>query len=62
MAGSSGGNEAGLRAVVEAMLQSASFLYRTELGTLQGDAYPLTAWEIASEPETVTARAASACR
>jgi hypothetical protein len=40
----------GIRAVIEAMLQSASFLYRTELGgDASGDSVTLTPWEIASE-------------
>ena len=41
----------GIHAIVEAMLQSAAFLYRTELGAdgASGSTVPLTPWEIASE-------------
>ena len=42
----------GIRAILEAMLQSPSFLYRTELGSAAssgGATTPLTPWEIASE-------------
>ncbi|HEY2515454.1 MAG TPA: DUF1592 domain-containing protein [Polyangiaceae bacterium] len=45
------GAEDGIRAIVEAMLQSAGFLYRTELGAdgTTASTAPLTPWEIASE-------------
>jgi hypothetical protein len=46
---SSAGFESGIRAIVEAMLQSPSFLYKTELGAQAGGEYALTAYEIASE-------------
>jgi hypothetical protein len=41
----------GIRAILEAMLQSPSFLYRTELGNAAdaGGTITLTPWEIASE-------------
>jgi hypothetical protein len=38
----------GVEAVVSAMLQSPSFLYRRELGTASGGAYKLTPYEIAA--------------
>ncbi|MFT3765236.1 MAG: DUF1592 domain-containing protein [Minicystis sp.] len=44
------GFAAGIEAVIAAMLQSPSFLYRTELGAHQGKGeYRLTGWEVASE-------------
>ncbi len=43
--------DAGIRAILEAMLQSPSFLYRTELGdsTATSGTVALTPWEVASE-------------
>jgi hypothetical protein len=43
------GFDGGVRAIVAAMLQSPSFLYRTEIGTPSGAQYALTSYEIASE-------------
>jgi hypothetical protein len=48
-ANAAAGFEVGVRAMIEAMLQSASFLYRTEIGVASGDGYTLTPYEIASE-------------
>lgn len=42
------GFEAGLRAVVEALLQSPHFLHRTELGRREGDLFTLTPYELAA--------------
>lgn len=43
-----GGTHAdGVRAIIEAVLQSPSFLYRTELGTPAGDRFELTPFELA---------------
>lgn len=39
----------GVQWVITAMLQSPHFLYRSELGERQGDAFVLTGWEIATE-------------
>src|SRR6185312_5648154 len=47
MAGST--NSDGAQAVISAMLQSPYFLYRSELGTQNGNTYKLTAYEVASE-------------
>jgi hypothetical protein len=44
-----GGFEVGIRTIVQGMLQSPSFLYRTELGTHTSDGFALTPWEVASE-------------
>lgn len=50
LASSGDGFDGGIRAVVETMLQSPGFLYRTELGTKGTDGFDrLTPWEIASE-------------
>lgn len=46
------GHDAGIRLVVEALLQSPGFLYRTELGDRPADAtgaVPLTGWERAAQ-------------
>ena len=43
------GFEGGMRTIVQAMLQSPAFLYRTELGADAGDSFALTPYEIASE-------------
>jgi hypothetical protein len=39
---------AGAQAVIAAMLQSPYFLYKTELGTASGGAFPLTPYEVAT--------------
>src|SRR5262249_13934818 len=39
----------GAQAVIAAMLQSPYFLYRSELGTSEGDRFTLTPYEVASE-------------
>lgn len=44
-----GGFDVGIRTIVLGMLQSPSFLYRTELGVHTSDGFALTPWEIASE-------------
>jgi hypothetical protein len=44
--------EDGVRAVIEAALQSPSFLYRPELGAetpIEGDVVPFTSWEMATK-------------
>jgi hypothetical protein len=44
--------EDGIRLVIEAALQSPSFLYRPELGTktpIEGDVVPFTSWEMATK-------------
>jgi hypothetical protein len=48
IAGASG-FDAGVRTIVQAMLQSPAFLYRTELGVEASDSFELTPYEIASE-------------
>lgn len=44
-----GAFDGGIRTIVQAMLQSTGFLYRTELGTETKDGFDLTPYEIASE-------------
>jgi hypothetical protein len=48
-AGSAAAHASGMELMISALLQSPSFLYRTELGEQQGERYALSSYEVASE-------------